>query len=82
MNGWFHRHVVVAVVVARGLEITGVKVDAKHMPWLASHCDPPLPHYVPILSTHQLGCTQQWGSVPSSTTTGHTINRVFLHIGG
>ncbi len=53
MNGWFHRHPIVATVVAHGLEITGVKVDAEHMPWLVSCHDPQLPHSVLILSTRQ-----------------------------
>ncbi len=61
VNSWFHHHTFVAVFVVHGLEITGVKVDAEHMPWLASHRDPQLPHFVPILSTHQPGRTQQWG---------------------
>jgi hypothetical protein len=53
VNGWFHRHPIVATVVAHGLEITGVKVDAEHMPWLVSCHDPQLPHSVLILSTRQ-----------------------------
>ncbi len=40
MNGWFHHHNVVAIVVAHGLAIIGMKVDAEHMPWLVGHRDP------------------------------------------
>jgi hypothetical protein len=62
MNNLLHRHIVIVVViVAHGLALIGMKVDAKHLPWLASHLDPQLPHFIPTLSPRQPGRTQQWG---------------------
>jgi hypothetical protein len=61
VNIWLHHRTVVAAIVVHGLVITSVEVDAEHVPWLASHLNPQLPHSVPILSPHQLGRTQQWG---------------------
>jgi len=60
MNSWLHHHIVIDVV-AHGLAIIGLKVDVEHMPCLANHQDPQLPHYVPILNPYQPRRTQQWG---------------------
>jgi len=51
VNSWLHHHTVVAAVVAHGLAVTGVKVDAEHLPWLASHPDPQLPHSIPTFKS-------------------------------
>ncbi len=48
MNNWLHHHTIVVVVVVHGLVVTGKKVDVEHMPWLASHLDPQLPHIIQI----------------------------------
>jgi len=59
VNIRLHHRTVIVAIVAHGLAIIGVEVDAEHMPWLTSHLNPQFPHSVPILSPRQLGRTQQ-----------------------
>ncbi len=58
MNSWLHHHIVIVALVVHSLAVTGMKVDVEHLPWLASHLDPQLPHFIPTLSPRQLGSTQ------------------------